>query len=474
MMRLCIFLLASLVGCSEHNSSGPENTGNQDTLKSDISVWISNPANGILFQQYNTGTCFEAGTGQDPAINVDSTVTFQTIDGFGNCLTGGSAALIHKMDQNSRTALLKELFDTTSSHIGISYLRISLGASDLSDHVYSYDDMPLGQSDLTLSNFSLDVEKTDLIPVLKEILAINPDIKILASPWSAPAWMKSNESAKGGSLKTIYFDAYAQYFVRYIKGMAAEGINIDAITIQNEPLNEYNNPSMYMSASDQAAFIKGSLGPAFQAESIGTKIIVYDHNADHTEYPGEIYSDPDAAEYTDGAAFHLYAGSIDDLSQVHTKFPAKNIYFTEQWVGAPGDMKADMLWHVKNLVIGGTRNWCRNVLEWNMASDPDYNPHTNGGCTTCLGTITLNGVLITRNPAYYILAHSAKFVRPGSVRIDSNQPENLPNVVFITPAGRKVLIAVNEASVEKRFTINFHGKFASLTLPGLSTGTFVW
>jgi glucosylceramidase len=473
-MRYIIILLIVLMSCSKNNSSRTYDPGNPDTFKSDIYVWISNPTNSILFQQYNKGIFFKTGTGQYPSINVDSTITFQTIDGFGNCLTGGSATLIHKMDQTNRTKLLKELFTTQSFYIGISYLRISIGASDLSDHVFSYDDMPAGGSDPDLTSFSIDVEKTDLIPVLKEILAINPEIKILGSPWSAPAWMKTNDSTKGGSLKPEYFDAYAKYFVKYLKAMAAEGINIDAITIQNEPLNDGNNPSMYMSASDQAAFIKGSLGPAFQAESIGTKIIVYDHNADHTEYPITIFFDHDAAQYVDGAAFHLYAGSIDALSQVHDMFPDKNLYFTEQWVGSPANMKEDLLWHVKNLIIGATRNWSRNVLEWNMASDPYLKPHTTGGCTTCLGTITLDGSFITRNPAYYVLAHSAKFVRPGSVRINSNEPENLPNVAFITPAGKKVLIVVNESALEHKFTITFNGKFASLSLPGSSTGTYIW
>jgi len=473
-MRYTLILLVFLMACAKNNSSGTGDPGNLDTLKSDIYAWISNPINSVLFTQYNKGIFFVAGAGTEPSVTVDSADTFQTIDGFGNCLTGGSATLIHNLDQSSRTKLLTELFGTDKYYIGISYLRISIGASDLSDHVFSYDDLAAGESDPDMNSFSIDVEKTDLIPVLKEILAINPSIKILASPWSAPAWMKTNGSPIGGSLKSENFAAYSKYFVKYIKAMAAEGINIDAITIQNEPLNDANNPSMVMTSADQASFIKNNLGPDFQTASISTKIIIYDHNADHTEYPISILFDHDASQYVDGTAFHLYAGKIEDIAQVHNMFPAKNLYFTEQWVGAPGDMKSDLQWHVVNLVIGGTRNWCRNVLEWNMATDTYYNPHTTGGCSTCLGTITLNGNFITRNPAYYVLAHSAKFVRPGSVRIGSNEPDNLPNVAFLTPEGRKVLIVANTSVVENKFTITFNGKSAKITMPASSIGTYVW
>jgi glucosylceramidase len=326
-----------------------------------------------------------------------------------------------------------------------------------------------------MNKFSLETEKADLIPVLKEILAINPNIKIMGSPWTAPIWMKTNNLFKGGSLKPEYADAYAKYFVKYIQEMKAEGITIDAITIQNEPLHPGNTPSMYMTAADQADFIKKSLGPAFETAGIKTKIIVYDHNADRTDYPLQILNDPEAAKYIDGSAFHLYAGSIDDLSKVHNAYPAKNLYFTEQWIGAPGNLAGDLAWHIRTLIIGGTRNWCKNVLEWNMAADPSNDPHTSdGGCDRCLGTITINGNEVTRNPAYYILAHAAKFVRPGSVRVNSNLPGNLPNVAFKTPEGKKVLIVLNDAESVQNFNISFNGKSITTSLAKGAVGTFVW
>lgn len=465
------------LGCADNTKSiySPETSNPSDeTVKTQVEEWVTSPVNSVLFKRQNSNLNFAKSVNQHPTITVDNTSTFQTIDGFGNCLTGGSATLLNQMSNTARAQILKEMFATDEQNIGISYLRISIGASDLSDRVFTYNDLPAGQTDVDMNKFSLEPEKADLIPVLKEILDINPNIKIMGSPWSAPSWMKTNNASKGGSLKPAYFDAYANYFVKYIQGMKAEGITIDAITIQNEPLHPGNNPSMYMTASDQADFIKKNLGPAFAAAGITTKIIIYDHNADQIDYPLQILNDPQAAQYVDGSAFHLYAGSIDDLSKVHNAHPDKHLYFTEQWVGAPGNLAGDLTWHIRTLIIGATRNWCRNVLEWNLASDPSYDPHTEGGCDQCLGTITINGNTVTRNPAYYILAHAAKFVRPGSVRIASNMPANLPNVAFMTPEGKKVLIVLNDNGNAQQFNIKFNGKIVTTSLGKGAVGTFVW
>ena len=396
------------------------------------------------------------------------------MDGFGNCLTDGSAMLLNRMSAEARKALLNELFGTMGNGIGISYLRISLGASDLSEQPYSYDDVADGQTDFQLDRFSIAQAKIDLIPVLKEILKINPSIKIMASPWSPPTWMKTNNSFKGGSLKKECYGVYGEYFVKYINEMKREGISIDAITIQNEPLHPGNVPSMLMLAEEQSLFVKQNLGPAFKVAGLNTKIIVYDHNADKISYPLTILRDPEAAKYVDGSAFHLYGGRIEALSDVHAEFPQKNLYFTEQWVGAPGNLAADLAWHTKVLIIGATRNWCRNVLEWNLAADPVNNPHTAGGCTSCLGTITLEGDQVTRNPAYYVLAHAAKFVRPGSVRIASNYLDALPNVAFRTEEGKIVVVVINDSTAKKKFNISFGGKAFQAELEKGAVGTFVW
>lgn len=461
-------LLVNCNGTPENGSGKGDGTGIM------AEGWITSPQKGILFTKHPGELEFMTIANSDPTIVVDTTQRYQEIDGFGNCLTGGSAILLNRMGQAERTRLLRELFSTDGDGIGISYLRITIGASDLSDRVFTYCDLPPGETDPQMEHFSIEPERTDLIPVLKEILAINPSLKILGSPWTAPLWMKSNNASVGGSLKHEWFEAYANYFVKYIQAMKAEGIDIDAITVQNEPLHGGNNPSMVMSAADQALFIRQNLGPAFATAGIETKIIIYDHNADRTDYPLAVLNDAVARQYIDGSAFHLYGGSIDALTAVHDAFPEKNLYFTEQWVGGPGNLAEDLKWHVENLIIGATRNWCRNVIEWNLASDPSYDPHTEGGCDRCLGTVTLSGNNVTRNPAYYILAHAARHVRPGSVRVSTNALGNLPNVAFQTPAGSKVLIVVNTTPDKRSFNVKFRGNTLPLSLDGGAVGTWIW
>ena len=444
----------------------------QQSVQKQRELWLTDPVHGVLFRQQLVQTSAKQGNLSE--ITVDPQKKYQQMDGLGFALTGGSAMLINKMSPAKQMALLHELFDTGKNDIGTSYLRVSIGASDLDDHVFSYDDLPAGEKDPELKKFSLAEDKKALIPVLKKILAINPKIKILGSPWSPPAWMKTNDSTGGGHLKPEYYHTYSQYFIKYIKGMAANGIRIDAITIQNEPLNSNNNPSMIMEAPEQASFIKNNLGPDFKAARIKTKIILYDHNADRPDYPITILKDPQAAKYVDGSAFHLYGGKIEALSEVHNAYPNKNLYFTEQWVGAPGNMEKDLRFAIKELIVGASRNWCRNVIEWNLAADPHQNPHTPGGCTECLGAVTIDGDQITRNPAYYIIAHASKFVRPGSHRIASNYLKDLPNVAFLTPAGQTVVIVYNDSTRPKDFVIRSGSNLLQGSLNPGATGTYVF
>lgn len=409
-----------------------------------------------------------------PVIAVSEDTSYQRMDGFGFTLTGGSADLIDALPQAQQDSLLKELFSDEEGAIRINYLRISIGASDLSATTFTYNEMPSGQIDPDLEHFSIQKEKETLIPVLKKILAINPSIKILGSPWTAPTWMKTNRSFKGGSLKEEYYQAYGDYLVRYIKAMQEEGIAIDAITIQNEPLHPGNNPSMYMEARDQANFIKTALGPTFRAAGIATKIIVYDHNADRPDYPLEILGDADAASYVDGSAFHLYGGNIEALGKVHEAYPDKHIYFTEQWVGGPSNFAEDLKWHVSTLIIGATRNWSRNVLEWNLAANAQYDPHTDGGCSSCLGALTIQDTSIKRNVAYYVIGHAAKFVPDGSMRIASSVIDKLGNVAFLTPEGKKVLIVINTGKDGQAFNVAHAGKQFTSSLQAGAVATYIW
>jgi glucosylceramidase len=374
-----------------------------------------------------------------------------------------------------RKELLQELFGKNNNSISISYLRISIGASDLNAIPFTYDDLPLGQTDVTLSQFSLDPDAKDVVPMLKEILAINPQIKIIATPWSPPTWMKDNNSFIGGSLKPEFYRVYANYFVKYIQKMKEEGIAITAITPQNEPLHPGNNPSMYMTALQQADFIKNHLGPAFANANLTTKIIIYDHNCNKPEYPLAILNDVSANPYVDGSAFHLYEGDISAMSTVHNAYPNKNLYFTEQYTGTSGTFDGDLKWHIKNVIIGSMRNWSRVALEWNLANDADFGPHTLGGCTTCKGAISINNSeSFDRNVGYYIIAHVSKFVPPGSVRIASTQTGNLNSVAFKTPNGKKVLILENDGNNNENCTIVFNNKSFSASIESGAVATFLW
>jgi glucosylceramidase len=430
----------------------------------------------MLFAQAATSLHFSTSSNEFPTINVQDKQQFQTIEGFGFALTGGSAQLLVRMTPASRSALLKELFSTEGNDIGVSYLRVSIGSSDMNDHVFSYDDMPEGETDADLKHFSLDPDQADVIPVLKEILAINPKIRILGSPWSAPAWMKTNDNSKGGNLKPEYYGAYANYFVKYVEGMKAAGITVDAITVQNEPLNPKNTPSMVMFAPELDAFIKNDLGPAFQKAGIKTKILLYDHNPDVPSYPLSILKDPAARRYVAGTAMHLYGGGVEILTKVHDAYPTKSIYFTEQSLTErPGATTINIAEPVSRILIGATRNWSKNVLLWNLAADPHYGPHTNnGGCTMCQGAITLDGDEATLHVAYYAVAHFSKFVRPGSVRLGTNDLEQLANVAFRTPDGKIVVVAANTGNFPKTFNIEYRGKTITPTLTPESVGTFVW
>ena len=448
--------------------------------RGEVQLWLTNADKSALFElrkpYVHISKVKSQESANDPTIEINDHKKFQSIDGFGFALTGGSAQHLAHMDAAKRAALLRELFGVDGKDIGISYLRISIGSSDLNDHVYSYDDMPVGQTDSELAKFSMDPDRTEVVPILKEILAIDPKIEILGSPWSAPAWMKTNDNSKGGKLKTENYGTYAKYFVKYIQGMDAEGIQITAITVQNEPLNDKNTPSMLMPAEEEARFIKDYLGPAFREARLRTKIILYDHNCNVPDYAISILKDPLAYRYVAGSGFHLYEGQIEAMSRVHDAFPHKNLYFTEYMAVEPTESARISIGKpVEETFIGALQNWSRNVLLWNLAANSKFEPHIdNGGCPICQGAVTIDGNEITRNLAYYAMAHFSKFVRPGSVRIGSSPTPTLPNVAFKAPGGKVVLIVVNDGKASQDFDVRYHDKSFKTTLNQEAVGTYVW
>lgn len=466
-----ILYILVMLGCIENDKEIKPIT---HSLKNEVEVWLTTGDQTSLLKKQPNNLNFSDQQNNYPTISVDTAITYQSIDGFGFTLTGGSALLLSKMSSSERDKILNELFGCSGDQACISYLRLSVGASDLDDQVFSYNDLPLGEEDMTLTKFSLSRDTLYLLPIIKQILSIQPTIKFMATPWSPPTWMKSNGSSIGGSLLPKYYDVYADYLVKYIQQMENYGVHIDALTIQNEPQHGGNNPSMLMNANEQALLIKKHLGPKFKANKIHTKIVIWDHNCDRPDYPITILNDPEANKYIDGSAFHLYAGEINALSQVRSAHPTKNLYFTEQWTGANGHFDGDLQWHIKNVLIGSMKHWSKIALEWNLANDPSFEPHTPGGCTECKGAITIDGNIVSKNVAYYIIAHASRFVHPNSIRIESNTIANIHQVSFLTPKGKKVMIALNETDKTELFNIQYKGKKAIATLPAHSVATFVW
>ncbi len=443
----------------------------------DAQVWLTTVDRSALFAHQNDALHFSDVKSDAPAIEVNDMQQYQQIEGFGFALTGGSAQLLMQMSAERRAELLKQLFATKGDGIGVSYLRVSIGASDMNDHVYSYDDMPAGQSDPKLEKFSLAPDEATVIPALKEILAINPKIKILGSPWSAPAWMKTNDAVKGGELKPEFYEAYAQYLMKYVEGMKAEGIDITAITVENEPLNPKNTPSMVVFAQEEDELIGSTWGRHLKRResrrrSRYTITIPTFRRIHYRSWP--IRS---RANTSTGTAFHLYGGDSSVLLEVHNQYPNKNLYLTEQSVGGrPGETMMSIAEPVSRVMIGATRNWARNVLLWNLAADPHAGPHTNnGGCTGCFGAITLDGDKVALNVAYYAMAHFSKFVRAG---LGAHRIERV-GAAFerrVSHAGGKGCAGCGKhrqlSQRHSRSTIT--GNSVKTTLPSESVATYVW
>jgi len=433
-----------------------------------ISGWVTSGDKSQLLQS-QSGLSFGSSS-NSTRISLDENTSYQTIDGFGFTLTEGSAEVIAAMASTQQSQLLTELFHPSSGS-GISILRISIGASDMSSSSYSYNEVA---GDVSMANFSLaGPDLTYLVPVLKKILAINPEIKILATPWTAPRWMKTNNGWIGGSLNSAYYGAYATYFVKYLDAMKSQGISIWAITPQNEPENGGNEPSMTMTANEQTTFINNNLGPAIRnAGYTSLKIICFDHNCDNTSYPTTVAN---GSSYVDGSAFHLYGGSISALSTVRSN-TNKNVYFTEQYTGVGGSFSGDLAWHMQNVMLGSVNNWARIALEWNLATNASYGPRTPGGCSSCLGGVTISSsTSYSLNLSYYLVAQMSRAVKPNAVRIGSSTTNGgLIHSAFKNADGTRALVVFNATGGSSTFEVAWNGKAFPFTLANGAVASFKW
>lgn len=443
-----------------------------------VEVWLTT-ADGAERLAEQAPLTFEKSDGRDATIAVDSRRRMQRMVGFGGAVTDATADIIaNRLDPEQRRRVLAELFGPAPG-LGFSFTRVTLGASDFSKTHYSYDDQPRGETDPSLAAFSIEPARPDLIPVLREALAVNPDLKIMATPWSPPGWMKSSKSMIGGTLRDDMGEALAEYLVRAVGAFGAAGVPIDYISIQNEPdFAPGNYPGMRLTPAQRARLIGQYVGPAFRRARTPVKILEWDHNWDKPEQPLTVLADKDARREIAGVAWHCYDGDVDAQSKVRDRFPSKDVFFTEcaggGWKPAWPDGWAFALGKV---TLGATRNWARGVLYWNLALDEAHGPHL-GGCGNCRGVITIDRRTgeIERSPEYYALGHLSRFVRPGARRIGSETKSGkIDTVAFLNRDGSRVLLAYNPGAKAAEFTVGEgrRGVF-SYSLPAGAAATFVW
>ena len=479
---ICALVMLNCSGSNDEESAPEAMPMEEDVVEQpegEVRVILTTSDGNTRLNELSEKLAFTTNPVSGTTITVNEAVALQTIEGFGGALTGSAASLL-----NNNTQAINALFSGDGARL--TYTRLTVGASDFNKNgSYTYNDIT-GVEDINLEQFSIaeDLESANpVVPVAKNILGLNANMGFLASPWTAPAWMKGNRSFNGGSLLPQYYESYANYLVKYLQAYNAEGIPINTITVQNEPLFETNAyPTMKMTALEQATFIGSHFGPALALSNLNTEIIGYDHNyreAEDPNFPITLLSNSEAANYTNAIAYHAYAGVPSDINGLKTQFPNADIYFTEQ-SGIQNDgttFGGEIDFFMKNVFIGTLRRGAKTVLLWNLALNANGGP-TNGGCQDCRGILTVasNGSF-TRNVDYYILAHFSKYVDRGAVVLSSNNFEGtLENVGFKNPDGSKVLVVYNasNATAPQSFNVLIGGEHFSYLLPKGAVVTFKW
>lgn len=443
--------------------------------------WQTTASKSLLFSEIaiKSEDKVDAST---PVITINDGTTYQTIDGWGPAITGSTCYNLLLMTQADRTALLKEVFDPKEG-MGYSFIRVSIGCSDFSLDEYTCCDKK------GIENWEFpEYDKRDLLPILAEIYAINPNVKIVAAPWTCPKWMKiatgSNEpfdSWTSGRLNPEYYDDYALYFVKWIEYMEAAGFPIYAVSPQNEPLNHGNSASLYMDWRAQRDFVGQHLGPAFRERGIKTQIWAYDHNFDVPEYVKNLYKS-DAADYFDGSAWHAYGGNKSVLADIYKAAPSKGIYFTEQSIGTWCPNFGDnLMWTMREICIGTVNLHCKAVLFWNFLLDSNRGPNRpQGGCTTCYGFVDFvdgGHKTLNRRSHYYSIAHMSKVAQPDAVRIGSTIDHSVGGVVFTAfrnPDGTTSLVLLNEGKAQDFIVADGKGGTFAFEAAERSVTSLIW
>jgi len=413
----------------------------------------------------------------DEALTIDTSKRFQKMHGFGAAMTDASAELFSRLPDAQRKAIMAELFGRANGGLGLSFTRLTVGASDFSRTHYSYDDTPGNAPDPQLRYFSIAPARKYVLPRVREALAINPDLKVMISPWSAPAWMKTTGSLIKGQLKPEYYGAFADYLARTVEAFGREGVPVSMLTIQNEPNFEPDNyPGMRVNPPERAQIIGRYVGPALHARGLKTEILDYDHNWDHPEWPLGVLADPIARSYVSGVAWHCYEGDVAAQSPVHDAYPDKDAWLTECSGGEWSPKYAEVLgWMTDKLIIGASNNWSRGTLIWNLALDPAHGPH-NGGCGDCRGVVTIDPATgtIRREVEYYVLGHASRFVLPGAFRVSAvKKGEGLEAAAFLNPDGSSVAI-LHRTGGRGPVTIALGGKRYAVPLAAGSVATVRW
>jgi len=434
-------------------------------------------------------------------IQVTPGTTLQPWDGVGGAMTDSSATLLAALPAAQQQSVLQSLF-TQSSGIGLNMVRLPMGATDFTaSGNYSYDDVATGSTDTTLASFSIAHDMTNIIPLLTSAQTLNSNLKIIATPWSPPAWMKTNKSMNGVSgastttsqVITADFPYLANYFVKFLQAYKAQGLPIYAVSPQNEPLNSNSGyPSAILTPSDEATFIASYLGPALSTAGLSaTKIFGMDDNWADTSYAQTLLQSA-ASPYLAGTSFHWYEGDVSAQSTVHLLDTAKGIWFTESTGTITCAVKGScpvlngssfsgsgFKYAMQNLIMGVPQNYGRSAIAWNLALNQNEGPQNNG-CYTCVGVVTLDSstspTSVYYNNMYYALGHIGKFVTPGAyvIATTAGTTSGVQSIGFSNPDGTLVVVAFNGGSSSATTTLSWNGKSFDFTIPAGAAVTFKW